>query len=87
MDFEPTQKMREMQARLTEFMEAHIAPAEATFARHYETTDTPFRSPVLQLLWRVRFYKENTEFGPSKPLWFFTQPVRVAKKGQAQRFL
>ena len=45
MDFEPTQKMREMQARLTAFMDAHIYPAEATFARHFATTTTPFRTP------------------------------------------
>ena len=45
MDFEPSEKVVEMRARLEAFMEAHIYPAEAGFRAHFETTDTPFRTP------------------------------------------
>ena len=45
MDFEPSEKMVEMQARLAAFMAAHIYPAEPVFRTHFETTATPFRTP------------------------------------------
>lgn len=66
MDFEPTPKMRETQARLTEFMEAHIYPAEATFARHFETTDTPFRTPG--------FYEDLKQKARAAGLWNLFRP-------------
>lgn len=45
MDFEPSAKVVEMQARLAAFMAAHVMPAEARFRHHFETTPTPFRTP------------------------------------------
>jgi len=45
MDFEPSAKVVEMQARLEAFMAAHILPAETGFRSHFETTPTPFRTP------------------------------------------
>jgi len=65
-DFEPTPKMREMQARLTEFMDAHIYPAEPVFARHFETTDTPFRTPD--------FYEDLKAKARAAGLWNLFRP-------------
>lgn len=66
MDFEPTETMREMQARLTAFMKAHIYPAEATFARHFATTETPFRTPG--------FYEDLKREARDAGLWNLFRP-------------
>jgi len=65
-DFEPTETMREMQARLTAFMKAHIYPAEATFARHFATTETPFRTPG--------FYEDLKREARDAGLWNLFRP-------------
>lgn len=66
MDFESTETMREMQARLTAFMKAHIYPAEATFARHFATTETPFRTPG--------FYEDLKREARDAGLWNLFRP-------------
>jgi len=58
--------MREMQARLTAFMKAHIYPAEATFARHFATTETPFRTPG--------FYEDLKREARDAGLWNLFRP-------------
>jgi len=65
-DFESTETMREMQARLTAFMKAHIYPAEATFARHFATTETPFRTPG--------FYEDLKREARDAGLWNLFRP-------------
>ena len=66
MDFEPTEKMQEMEARLTAFMDAHVYPAEATFARHFAATKTPFRTPD--------FYEDLKQEARAAGLWNLFRP-------------
>ncbi|RFU11755.1 acyl-CoA dehydrogenase [Rhodobacteraceae bacterium W635] len=66
MDFEPTGKMQEIQARLTAFMEAHVYPAESTFARHFAKTKTPFRTPD--------FYEDLKQEARAAGLWNLFRP-------------
>lgn len=61
MDFEPSAKMVEMQARLEAFMAAHIYPAEPVFRTHFETTATPFRTPD--------FFDELKQKARAEGLW------------------
>ena len=61
MDFEPSEKMVEMQARLAAFMAEHIYPAEPVFRTHFETTATPFRTPD--------FFEDLKEKARAEGLW------------------
>jgi len=61
MDFEPSAKMVEMQARLEAFMATHIYPAEPVFRTHFETTATPFRTPD--------FFEDLKEKARAEGLW------------------
>ena len=45
MNFEPSAKVRDLSVRVRRFMDDHILPAEAQFARHMATTETPFATP------------------------------------------
>ena len=47
MDFEFSEKVRGMQARLTAFMEEHIYPNEARFAAEASATHAPANLPTL----------------------------------------
>jgi acyl-CoA dehydrogenase len=45
MDFSPTPKVRELQARVTVFMEAHIYPNEAAIEQDIEASGNPHHHP------------------------------------------
>lgn len=45
MDFEPTKKVQELQARVQGFMDEHVLPAEHFFDEHMAATDNPWRTP------------------------------------------
>ena len=46
MDFEYSDKVNILRARVDAFMQAHVLPLEAEFDRHMATTENPWRSPA-----------------------------------------
>jgi acyl-CoA dehydrogenase len=47
MDFSPTPKVQELQAKLTAFMDEHIYPNEATIEAEIEASGDPYHHPQL----------------------------------------
>ncbi len=47
MDFEHSQRARELQAALLDFMDSHVYPAEATYARQLAEGGDPHRTPAV----------------------------------------
>jgi acyl-CoA dehydrogenase len=51
MDFEYSDKVKELQQRITGFMEQHIYPAEMDYKNHYASTDKPWATaPLVEAL-------------------------------------
>lgn len=46
-DFEHSPKVKELMAQVTEFMDAHVYPAEATFYRHVEDAEDHWSVPLV----------------------------------------
>ena len=47
MDFQFSDKAKELMLRLQGFMDDHVYPAEAAFHHHFETTENPWRTPAI----------------------------------------
>ena len=71
MDFEYSEKVQTLQKRLTDFMEAHVYPAEAVYREHMKTTENPWASPPVmedlkkkaksEGLWNLFYPKAHAE--------------------------
>jgi acyl-CoA dehydrogenase len=72
MDFEPSERCRELQVRLTSFMDEHVYPAEAPYQEYLRLADNPHAQPPVmeelksearrQGLWNL--FHPNPEWGP-----------------------
>lgn len=71
MDFEYSEKVRSLMARVAAFMDAHVYPVEAEYRRHFETTENRWTTPPIVL--------ELREKARAEGLWNLFYPAAHGK--------